>query len=65
MIWPCDEIAMVTWDAADDFEHEFFPYQIVQAIRLTRPALVKRYQFIPHFLGFQKYGNRVALRLAS
>ena len=56
---------VLSWSAEEDMDLEFFPYQIVLAIRLTRPANKKRYKFIPTFERFFYANERLCLRVYS
>ena len=46
-------------------KNELYPNQIVQAIRLTKPAFQKQYQYIPRLLGFFKIDDRLCLKVDS
>ena len=65
MLCPGDDFSMVTWKVDDYMENEFYPHQIVQALRLTKPANKRKYQFIPTLLGFLKIEDRLCIEVVS
>ena len=60
-----DDADVMTWSASEDMDHEFFPHQIVLAIRLTRPTFQKKYKYIPEFESFFYTNDRLCIRLYS
>ena len=65
MLYPCDESSYVTWKAEENMLYEFYPHQIVQALRLTKPATIRQYQFIPKLMGFYLIDDRLCLQVTS
>ena len=65
MLYPWDDFCMITWEATDDMAKEFHPHQIVQALRLTKPAHSRNFQYIPTLFGFHQIDDRLVLRVSS
>ena len=65
MLYPGNDFAMVTWKADKDMENEFYPHQIIQALRLSKPAIRRNYRFLPTLEGFFKIDNRLCLQVDS
>ena len=65
MLYPWDDFSLVTWKADHDMECEFYPHQIVQALKFSKTAIKRRYRYIPTLLGFFKIENRLCLKLPS
>ena len=59
----CNDYGFQTWRADDNFEKEFYPHEIVTAIRLTKPAHKRQYMFIPTLTGFYKINDRLCLQI--
>ena len=65
MLYPSDEFSLVTWRSEEDLDNEFYPYQITQAIRLTKDVARRHYTFIPAMQGLFKIKDRLALKVKS
>ena len=45
--------------------YEFYPHQIVQALRLTKPAAIRHFRYIPKLMGFYVIDDRLCLQVTS
>ena len=57
--------SLMSWRAAENMMDETFPHQIVQALRLTKQAVKRKYKYIPHFQYFLIANNRLYIQLSS
>ena len=60
-----NEADLVSWSTELDLKNEFFPHYIVLALRLTRPAYKKKYQYIPTLESFHLANDRLYLQISS
>ena len=65
LVDPQPEHALVSWSTKEDMNNEFFPDQIVKALRLTRPAFRKKYRFIPTLESFHLANDRLYVQMTS
>ena len=65
MLHTFHDAAVMSWSAEEDMNLEYFPHQIVQALRLTRPAKTKRYRLIPPLQHFFYANNRFCLQIGN